>query len=149
MEKIKVNKNSFWYSLAKTGGYQPWDENLNICSFRRKVAVGAAICLFFTVLLVSFYSVFSYLITGLTIDYFAITSYWLIGGIALVSPIVFFACALLTVFSLMSVTSGMGRGYKKLRWKIRSKKEKKPSVISEMYNSWKEKYCTPIEIVED
>lgn len=143
MNTIKINKNSKTYRFARDWG--KWDYYLNndICSFRRALVWGATKLV---VLIGSF--TFMYLLMGLShYEDFVKAGYSYPLLLSLLAPLFYFIVGLLILSVISVLMFGALKVYQYL-FKRKSKSEdKQPSAIALAYKSFKEKYCTKVEII--
>jgi len=144
METVKIDSSSLMYRLAYDGGFRSWSER-DICTFRRAVMWGASKWFIFTSFVLLFYILTGYLF----VDAFEVESFWLsilVGALAL--P-VFIGIMLAVVAILIGIFKGFEYLKYKLINKLSARASSKPEgAFRKMYNSWKEKHCVKIEIVD-
>lgn len=145
METIKIKEGSFWFWFAELGDsdiiYKSQRDQLDICGFRKKVCFG----IFKALILITLLGVIEF---GLgSIVYPVFIAYGFGVGLS-------FLCAALTAPLLISmVLPVIGGIVFIIEWNTMRKinkryLDKEPTTFGKMYNSWKEKYCVPVEILE-
>lgn len=151
MKTVTIKRNSLTYKFAiHWGGWKPhWDECLDICSFRRALIKASFLALLAATLLAGLWITLSALAFHALKDLFGIVEstwlYFVFGPPALV------AVMAAIVLSLCGVCYAIKYSFKSARNVISGSKklDHVMSPVAEVYKSWRDKYCSKIEIIGD
>ena len=135
MKELNFNTDSWHYEIASKGGYSPYRNGLDICSYTRAILKSLVIGMLFGLMIALVGFVFFQVLFGLVFS--LIYGTWImtmIGEITLFFICIFAIGGLLLLIG-MFILSGIS---------YLAKKPKSEAFIINAYMSWKDKYCVQI-----
>lgn len=147
MKKVQIKKGSFWYEVAEIGDGYLFNSPVDICEFRRACIWGIFKVLFFSFPFIAIETML------------AIVAYDHIAPFALpfiVSVILAILAPILALVIIGGVIVLIAKGLdyyyerkeKKRLLEMHDDSPKELTAFGQMYQSWKQKYCVQVEIVE-
>jgi hypothetical protein len=137
MKEITISRKSWHYFLARFGDTYHRRDLSDICSYRQAVAIGG-----------SFFTFVTSVCVGLTISTGDALA-WVASGFMngwLIEPNVI-ASAALGICMLAAILTAAGIIVLGMNFIYKLLRGNSPSVLSQAYESWKDKYCVKVNIV--